>query len=54
MISRGIAQDVLNSGEVVVLKAAINYCNGIYSQLTKFQVAEILKIQKKLKENMIE
>ena len=54
MISRGIAQEVLNSGEVVVLKAAINYCNGIYSQLTKFQVAEILKIQKKLKENMIE
>ena len=54
MIERGPAQDVLTAGDVVVLKAVINYCNGIYAQLTKYQVAEVIKIQKKLKDNMIE
>ena len=50
MIERGTAQDVLTAGDVVVLKAVINYCNGIYAQLTKYQVGEVVKIQKKLKD----
>lgn len=54
MIERGTAQDVLTMGDVSVLKAVINYCNGIYSQLTKYQVNEVIAIQKKLKDNMIE
>lgn len=54
LITRGTAQEVLNPAEVIVLKAAINFCNGVYQQLTKFQISEILKIQKKLKDNMIE
>ena len=54
MIERGTAQDVLTAGDVVVLKAVINYCNGIYAQLSKYQVSEVIKIQKKLKDNMIE
>ena len=54
MIERGTAQDVLTAGDIVVLKAVINYCNGIYAQLSKHQVSEVIKIQKKLKDNMIE
>lgn len=54
MIERGTAQDVLTAGDVAVLKAVINYCNGIYAQLTKYQIGEVIKIQKKLKDNMIE
>ena len=54
MIERGTAQDVLTMGDVSVLKAVINYCKGIYSQLTKYQVNEVIAIQKKLKDNMIE
>ena len=54
LITRGAAQEVLNPAEVIVLKAAINFCNGVYQQLTKYQISEILKIQKKLKDNMIE
>lgn len=54
MIERGTAQDVLTAADVVVLKAVINYCNGIYAQLTRYQVSEVVKIQKKLKDNMIE
>ena len=37
MIERGTAQDVLTAGDVVVLKAVINYCNGIYAQLSKYR-----------------
>ena len=54
LITRGAAQEVLNPAEVIVLKSAINFCNGVYQQLTKYQISEILKIQKKLKDNMIE
>ena len=54
LITRGTSQEVLNPAEVIVLKAAINFCNGVYQQLTKYQISEILKIQKKLKDNMIE
>ena len=54
MIERGTAQEVLTPGEIILLKAVINYCNGLYSQLTKYQLSEIAKIVQKLKDNMIE
>ena len=54
IILRGTQQNVLNASDIIILKAVVNYCNGIYSQLTKHQLAEVVKIQKKLKENMIE
>lgn len=53
LIARGKAQEVLVYGEEKTLQAAVNYCNGIYAQLSKFQVKEILRIVDKLKENMI-
>ena len=54
LIARGLAQDVLTRGEAEILKAAVNYCNGIYAQLSRNQLKEIVRIQAKLKENMIE
>ena len=54
LTTRGLAQDVLTRGEAEMLKAAVNYCNGIYAQLSKYQLREIVRIQAKLKENMIE
>ena len=53
LIARGKAQEVLVYSEGKTLQAAVNYCNGIYAQLSKFQVKEILRIVDKLKENMI-
>lgn len=53
LIARGKAQEVLVYSEEKTLQAAVNYCNGIYAQLSKFQVKEILRIVDKLKENMI-
>ena len=35
LTTRGLAQDVLTRGEAETLKAAVNYCNGIYAQLSK-------------------
>ena len=54
LIRRGLAQEVIHSGEAEILKVACNYCNGLYAQLTKLQIKEILRVQAKLKENMIE
>lgn len=54
LCKRGVAQEVLTYGEAEILGIAIKYCNLVYTQLTKFQVQEILRIQAKLKENMIE
>lgn len=54
LIQRGATQHVLNYGEIEVLKAVVNYCNGIYAQLTKYQLKEVARIQAKLKEHMIE
>ena len=54
LMKRGSTQGVLNYGEIEVLKAVINYCNGIYAQLTKFQLKEVARIKEKLKEHMIE
>lgn len=54
MITRGTGQLVLNPVEAQMLKNAVNYCNGIYSQLTKYQLKEISRIVMLLKENGIE
>ena len=53
MIQRGLNQSVLNHYDEQQLKNAINYCNGIYSQLTKTQLKEIAKVVLKLEENGI-
>ena len=54
MITRGLQQDVITRGEAEILKIAINYCNGVYVQLTKRQVKSIVTVQEKLRENKIE
>lgn len=54
IIARGTEQKVLNYGEVQMLQNAIQYCNGIYAQLSKYQLKEIERITKMLKENGIE
>jgi len=53
LIERGAAQKVLNYKDIQMLQNAINYCQGRYMQLSKFQIREIGKIVEKLKENMI-
>lgn len=53
MIARGTEQKVLNYGEVQTLQIAIKYCNGLYAQLSKKQVKDILEIEVKLAENGI-
>jgi len=54
MIARGTSQQVINPVEVQMLKNAVNFCNGIYYQLTKYQLKEISRIVGLLKENGIE
>lgn len=54
MITRGLQQDVITRGEAEILKIAINYCNGVYVQLTKRQIKSIVTVQEKLRENKIE
>lgn len=54
MITRGTSQQVLNPVESQMLLNAVNYCNGLYSQLTKHQLKEITRIVALLKENGIE
>ncbi len=54
MITRGTSQLVLNPVEAQMLKSAVNYCNGIYPQLTKHQLKEISRIITLLRENGIE
>lgn len=54
MISRGTSQQVLNPVESQTLSKAVNYCKGIYPQLTKHQLKEISRIVALLKENGIE
>ena len=53
LIQKGVEQDVLLPGDTVILRAVINYCNGIYAQLTRYQLKEVKRILEKLKENMI-
>ena len=54
VIARGTEQKILNYADVQMLRNAINYCNGIYGQLTKHQLKEIGRITATLKENGIE
>lgn len=54
LISRGTSQLVINYVEAQMLQNAVNYCNGIYAQLTKYQLKEIARIVALLKENGIE
>ena len=54
MIARGTSQLVINPVEAQMLKNAVNYCNGIYPQLTKYQLKEIARIVALLRENGIE
>lgn len=54
MIARGTSQLIINPVEAQMLQNAVNYCNGIYSQLTKHQLKEIARIVALLKENGIE
>ena len=54
LIQRGLQQDVISVGEAEILKAAVNYCNGVYMQLSKKQIKDIVAIQAKLNENKID
>lgn len=54
VINRGTEQKVLGYGDAQMLQNAIKYCNGIYAQLSKFQLKEISRITAMLKENGIE
>ena len=54
LILRGKEQGILNYGEIQMLQNAVKYCNGLYAQLSKFQIKEILRILLLLKENGIE
>ena len=54
LIARGTEQKVLSYGDAQMLRNAIQYCNGLYAQLTKFQLKEIGRITAALKENGIE
>lgn len=53
LIQKGVEQDVLLPGETAILRAVINYCKGVYAQLTRYQLKEVKRILEKLKENMI-
>lgn len=54
IIARGVEQKVLNYADAQMLQNAIKYCNGVYAQLSKFQLKEIARIAAMLKENGIE
>lgn len=54
LIERGTAQEILTPADVILLKAVVNYCNGLYAQLTKYQLNELTRVVQKLKDNMIE
>lgn len=54
LMVRGKEQDIINYSDEKLLKAVINYCNGIYAQLTKLQVKQVALLIKKLSECGIE
>ena len=54
MITRGMEQKVLNHTDVQTLRNAVKYCNGLYAQLSKFQLKEISRVIVTLKENGVE
>ena len=53
LIQRGTEQGYLNPVAIKALDAAVKYCNGVYSQLSKYQLSEIFKLEKMLNENGI-
>lgn len=54
LLNRGTEQEVLNWSEQQLLETVIKYCNAVIIQLTKYQLKEVDRIVKKLKDNMIE
>ena len=53
LISRGLEQKVLNFADAQMLGNAVSYCNGRFSQLSKYQVREINRIVADLQVNGI-
>ena len=53
LIQRGVEQNIINISDMQMLMNAVNYCNGVYSQLSKHQVKEITRIVEHLKSNGI-
>ena len=54
LITRGKSQEVLNYADIKALNNAVNFCNLVYTQLSPYQVKEIIAVVAKLKENGIE
>lgn len=54
IIARGTEQRVLNHADMQMLQNAVKYCNGVYSQLSKYQLKEIARVTNALRENGIE
>lgn len=54
LLVRGKEQEVINYSDEKLLKVVINYCNGVYAQLTKSQIKQLELVTKKLQENGIE
>lgn len=54
LITRGKSQEVLSHSEIKALNNAVNFCNLVYTQLSSYQVKEIVSAVEKLKENGIE
>ena len=53
LIERGKTQEVLTYGDISALESAINYCNGVFNQLSKHQIKEIIQAETKLNDNKI-
>ena len=53
LITRGSSQEVLSQADIKALNNAIKYCNQEYTQLSSYQIKEILSVTKKLEENGI-
>jgi hypothetical protein len=53
LIYRGLEQNILNPIEADKLRNAVDYCNGVYAQLSKAQLKDIFRIETMLSENGI-
>lgn len=53
LIDRGIEKEVLNMVDAQMLGNAVNYCSGRFSQLSKYQLKEIIRIVDDLRANGI-
>ncbi len=54
LITRGKSQEVLSYAEIKILNNAVNFCNLVYTQLSAYQIKDIVAVVLKLKENGIE